>query len=264
MYEWVRPYIGGAWTETETRRNTAGDLSCYGGVDWCWPPSRCGRHGARDFRCPPSVPRGTLAANVERRASRHFDTRSRGTASPQWRDRQVAGHGDGDAARFAPPRMIERAIFYLDEAVESAARLMVPEIRRDLSGVGLVTREPVGVVGGDRPRGTDRSRWSIAKIMPALAVGCTVVLKPPLETPLSCFFIAEACQAAGMPPGVLNILPGGAEVGEYLVRHRDIDIVSFTGSSAVGRRIGQVCGGDLKRVCLELGGQVGSHRVGGR
>lgn len=119
---------------------------------------------------------------------------------------------------------------------------------------GLVTHEPVGVVAAIVPWNAPvtLAAWKTA---PALAAGCTVVLKPPPEAPLSNFVFAEALHDAGIPPGVINVVPGDREVGEYLVTHREVDKVAFTGSSAAGKRIMSVCGEQVKRVSLELGGK---------
>jgi aldehyde dehydrogenase (NAD+) len=120
--------------------------------------------------------------------------------------------------------------------------------------VATVVAEPVGVVGAitawNGP--TVLSTWKIA---PALAAGCTVVLKPPPESPLSQLVLAEVFEAAGVPAGVLNVVPGGREVGEHLVRHRGTDKIAFTGSTAAGKRIMSACGEQVKRVSLELGGK---------
>jgi len=93
------------------------------------------------------------------------------------------------------------------------------------------------------------------KLAPALASGCTIVIKPAPETPLDAYILAEACLEAGIPEGVVSIVAAGREVGEYLVRHPGVDKVSFTGSTAAGRRIGSICGEQLRRVTLELGGK---------
>ena len=93
------------------------------------------------------------------------------------------------------------------------------------------------------------------KLAPALAAGCTVVLKPSPETILDAFLFAEAVEAAQLPPGVVNVIPGGSGVSEYLVRHPGVDRVAFTGSTAVGRKIAEVCGTLLRPVSLELGGK---------
>ena len=119
---------------------------------------------------------------------------------------------------------------------------------------GLVTNEPVGVVAAIVPWNAPVTlgAWKTA---PALAAGCTVVLKPPPEAPLSNFVLAEALDDAGVPAGVVNVVPGGREVGEHLVTHPGTDKVAFTGSTAAGKRIMSLCGEQVKRVSLELGGK---------
>ena len=101
---------------------------------------------------------------------------------------------------------------------------------------GLVTQEPVGVVGAivawNAP--VTLAAWKMA---PTLAAGCTVVVKPPPEAPLSNFILAEALQDAGVPAGVVNVVPGDREVGEHLVTHPGTDKIAFTGSTAAGKRI---------------------------
>jgi betaine-aldehyde dehydrogenase len=93
------------------------------------------------------------------------------------------------------------------------------------------------------------------KVAPALAAGCTVVLKPAPETPLDAYLLAECLLEAGLPPGVVNIIAADRAVGEHLVTHPDVDKVAFTGSTAAGRRIGALCGERLRPVTLELGGK---------
>jgi acyl-CoA reductase-like NAD-dependent aldehyde dehydrogenase len=95
-----------------------------------------------------------------------------------------------------------------------------------------------------------------AKIAPALAAGCPIVFKPAPETPLDAFVLAEAAEAAGVPPGVVNVLPGDATVGAALVTHPGVDRVVFTGSSLAGRTISEACAGTFKRLTLELGGKA--------
>jgi aldehyde dehydrogenase (NAD+) len=118
----------------------------------------------------------------------------------------------------------------------------------------IVRREPVGVVGVIPP-------WNVpqftimSKLAPALIAGCTLVIKPAPETPLDAFLMAEMLVEAGVPEGVVSILPAGREVGEYIVRHPGVDKISFTGSTAAGRKIGAICGEMLKRFSLELGGK---------
>jgi aldehyde dehydrogenase (NAD+) len=118
----------------------------------------------------------------------------------------------------------------------------------------LVRREPVGVVGAIVPWNYPQT-LAIMKIAPALAAGCAIVLKPALETSLDAYLLAEAAAEAGLPPGVLNIVPGALEAGESLVAHPGIDKVAFTGSTPAGRSIAEVCGRLLRPVTLELGGK---------
>ncbi|MEV0425849.1 aldehyde dehydrogenase family protein [Micromonospora sp. NPDC050495] len=135
--------------------------------------------------------------------------------------------------------------------VELAARPPAEET----VGNSLVVREPVGVVGAITP-------WNyplhqvMAKLAPALAAGCTVVLKPSELTPLTAYLLVDAIHQAGFPPGVVNLVPGtGAEVGEAIAAHPDVDMVSFTGSTATGRRISHLAADRVARVALELGGK---------
>jgi acyl-CoA reductase-like NAD-dependent aldehyde dehydrogenase len=123
-----------------------------------------------------------------------------------------------------------------------------------LGGSSLVRKQPVGVVGAVVPWNVPQG-ITFLKLAPALASGCTVVLKPAPETVLDAFLMAEAAAAAGLPAGVLNVVPGGREVGVYLVEHPGVDKVSFTGSTGAGRAIAETCGRLLRPVTLELGGK---------
>jgi aldehyde dehydrogenase (NAD+) len=123
-----------------------------------------------------------------------------------------------------------------------------------LGGTALVSKEPIGVVGAIVPWNVPQG-ITFLKLAPALAAGCTVVLKPAEETVLDAFLMAEAAAAAGLPEGVLNVVPGARDVGAYLVEHPGIDKVSFTGSTTAGRWIAEACGRLLRPVTLELGGK---------
>ena len=136
-----------------------------------------------------------------------------------------------------------------------AAGLTLEESRPSpLGSTTVVRKEPVGVIGAIVP-------WnfpvilSMMKIGPALVAGCTMVCKPSPETVLDSFIVAEAAAEAGIPAGVLNWVPGGREVGSYLVNHPGIDKVAFTGSTNAGRQIASDCGRLLRPVSLELGGK---------
>lgn len=122
-------------------------------------------------------------------------------------------------------------------------------------GTSLILREPIGVVGCITP-------WNfplhqvVAKVASALAAGCTVVVKPSEIAPLSAFALAEAVDAAGLPPGVFQLVPGrGETVGEAIAAHPGIDMVSFTGSTRAGRRVAELAAATVKRVTQELGGK---------
>jgi acyl-CoA reductase-like NAD-dependent aldehyde dehydrogenase len=121
-------------------------------------------------------------------------------------------------------------------------------------GEVLVRREPVGVVAAVVP-------WNmpqfliVTKLVPALLAGCTVVVKPAEETPLDALALGDLVAEIGLPPGVLNIVTGGREVGRHLVEHPGVDKVSFTGSTVAGHQVAMTCAEGLKRVTLELGGK---------
>src|ERR1700677_4713524 len=119
---------------------------------------------------------------------------------------------------------------------------------------GLIVREPVGVVGAIIPWNAPMGLIS-NKVAPALLAGCTVVLKSSPEAPGEGYLIAEAAEAAGLPPGVLNVLTADREVSELLVRDPRVDKITFTGSTAAGRRIASLCGERIARCTLELGGK---------
>jgi betaine-aldehyde dehydrogenase len=135
-----------------------------------------------------------------------------------------------------------------------AATFPWEETRQGLFGETRVRREPIGVVAAVIP-------WNVPlfiainKLVPALLAGCTVVLKPAPETPIDALWLGQLFMEAGLPEGVLSVLPAGREVSEYLVTHPGVDKVSFTGSTAAGRRVGSLATERLKRVSLELGGK---------
>ncbi|MFI9101653.1 aldehyde dehydrogenase family protein [Streptomyces fildesensis] len=137
----------------------------------------------------------------------------------------------------------------------SYAQLAASYAFEEKVGNSTVLQEPVGVVGAITP-------WNyplhqiVAKVAPALAAGCTIVLKPAEDTPLTAQLFAEAVDEAGIPAGVFNLVTGlGPVAGQALAAHDGVDLVSFTGSTAVGKQIGATAGGAVKRVALELGGK---------
>ncbi|MBF6277498.1 MULTISPECIES: aldehyde dehydrogenase [Nocardia] len=146
--------------------------------------------------------------------------------------------------------------------VEYYARLVGDAGREDVrpsafGGRTVVRREPVGVVAAVTPWNYPQSLAAM-KVAPALAAGCTVVLKPAPETALDAYAFAEAAEEAGLPAGVLNVVPADRDAGAYLVEHPGVDKVAFTGSTPAGRAIGAVCGRLLRPVTLELGGKSAS------
>jgi len=152
----------------------------------------------------------------------------------------------------------------LSQAVHASVPIAVAASYADLAatyafeekaGNSTIHHEPVGVVGAITP-------WNyplhqiVAKVAPALAAGCTVVVKPAEDTPLTARLFAEAVHEAGIPAGVFNLVTGlGPVAGQALAEHPGTDMISFTGSTAVGKRIGALAGAAVKRVALELGGK---------
>lgn len=140
--------------------------------------------------------------------------------------------------------------YFLDVARDSP----LSEVRQTMYGPAAVVKEPVGVVASIAPW-NGPFNMAVSKIWPALVSGCSVVYKPAPETPLDAYYIAEALVEAGVPAGVFNYVTGDRDAGRALVAHPGVDKVSFTGSTAAGRQIGQECGGSFKRLQLELGGK---------
>jgi aldehyde dehydrogenase (NAD+) len=123
------------------------------------------------------------------------------------------------------------------------------------SGNSLIVREPIGVVGAITPWNYPLHQIA-AKVAYALAAGCTVVLKPSEIAPLNAFVLGDIVAEVGLPAGVFNLVSGtGPAVGEAIASHRDVDMVSFTGSTRVGKRIAELCAGRVAKVALELGGK---------
>ncbi|MCZ7478933.1 aldehyde dehydrogenase family protein [Micromonospora sp. WMMC273] len=155
----------------------------------------------------------------------------------------------GSPARFTAQteHPLEILRFYID----LAGRFPWQEHR----GSGTqIFREPVGVVAAVVPWNMPQ-KTILMKLVPALLAGCTVVVKPAEETPLDALLLADILDSAGLPPGVVSVVPALPETAEYLVAHPAVDKVAFTGSTEVGARIGELCGQRVRRVSLELGGK---------
>jgi betaine-aldehyde dehydrogenase len=160
----------------------------------------------------------------------------------------------GSPASWSLMGQVMSATMALDGWAELARTHLFEELRAGMLGPTLVRKEPVGVAAGIIP-------WNVPlfvtvlKLGAALAAGAPMVLKPSPETPLDSYLLAEVLDDIELPKGMVSILPAGREVGEYLVRHRGIDKVGFTGSTAAGRKVGAICGELLKPATLELGGK---------
>ena len=215
-----------------------------------------------------SVPEGTAedAEAAVEAAAEAFESWSQ--SSPEERAEALQGLRRGVLARQdelaetiatelgMPLPMAKNVQVMLPAAVlGSYARLLGDFEWEETVGNSLVVREPVGVVAAITP-------WNfplhqvVAKLAPAVAAGCTVVLKPSEVAPLCAYQLAEIADEAGLPAGVFNVVCGyGPVVGEALVSHPEVDMVSFTGSTAAGRRVSELAANTIKRVTLELGGK---------
>jgi acyl-CoA reductase-like NAD-dependent aldehyde dehydrogenase len=160
----------------------------------------------------------------------------------------------GGLASFAGP-MHGGSVATLGEIANYAEKFQFVEQRATVgAAAGLVVHEPVGVVAAIAP-------WNgpfgimANKVAYALLAGCPVIMKPSPETPLEAYIIAEAAEAAGLPPGVVNLVCGHRDASDHLVCNHGVDKVTFTGSTAAGKRIASVCGERIARCTLELGGK---------
>jgi aldehyde dehydrogenase (NAD+) len=163
-------------------------------------------------------------------------------------------HQMGGLAKMAP-YLVARGTQNLQDAIELGGTFpFIAKVNSPAAAAAYVVHEPVGVVAAIAP-------WNVpymimaAKLAPALLSGCTIIMKPSPETPLEAYIIAECAEEAGLPPGVVNLVPGHREAADHLVCNPGVDKVSFTGSTAAGKRIGSVCGSRVARCTLELGGK---------
>ncbi|QLL05979.1 aldehyde dehydrogenase [Mycobacterium vicinigordonae] len=174
--------------------------------------------------------------------------------------RHIDEMADLITAQMGSPRSFSRlgqaagAASMIHLTLAAAREFPWSERRQGVLGEAHLNRAPVGVVGAIVP-------WNVPqclimpKLIPALIAGCTVIIKPAPETPLDALWLAEMIEQLELPDGVVSVLPAGPQLGEALVRHPGVDKIAFTGSSATGRRIAALCGEQLKRVSLELGGK---------
>jgi len=161
----------------------------------------------------------------------------------------------GSPITFSQLAQAPAAWMMLNNFIEVATAHEWEEERMGVLGSPVIVRsEPVGVIGAIVPWNVPQF-VTMSKLAPALLSGSTIVIKPSPETPLDAILMAELLDEAGIPKGVVSVIPAGREVGEHLVRHRGVDKIAFTGSTAAGRTIAAICGEQLKRVSLELGGK---------
>ncbi|MEV5846060.1 aldehyde dehydrogenase family protein [Streptomyces sp. NPDC051985] len=255
-----RLFVGGAWVEPEGGHYAVVDPATEETVGWA-PEASEGQvlaacAAAREaFGAWSRTPAGERAAVLGRAADL-----IRGRLA-EYADLARAETGATTATARAMQVGVAAARFRRYATVEPAEWAIPPQINEagpmGRAGVmgALAVRQPVGVVSCIT---SYNNPWAnpAGKVAPALAMGNTVVVKPAPQDPLSVYRMAEALEAAGAPPGVVNVVSGRSTgVGEAAVASADVDMVSFTGSTAVGQRIAEACGRDMKRQLMELGGK---------
>ncbi|OLZ71607.1 aldehyde dehydrogenase [Streptomyces sp. IMTB 2501] len=260
MSEGRRLFVGGAWVEPDGGRYPVTDPATEETVGWAPEASpaqvREACAAAREAFTAWSRTRPEERAAVLGRAAEII----RGRMEP-YAELARAETGATTGTARAMQVGVAAARFRRYASVEPAEWAVAPQINEagpmGRAGVmgALAIRQPVGVVTCIT---SYNNPWAnpAGKVAPALAMGNTVVVKPAPQDPLSVYRMAEALEAAGAPPGVVNVVSGrDVAVGEAAVASDDVDMVSFTGSTAVGRRIAEVCGRDMKRQLMELGGK---------
>src|SRR5256714_5389391 len=241
-------------------------------IDGAWVPSggtgTIDVHGAATEEVVGRVPDG-VAADADRAvAAARAAFPAWSATAPEERAKHLTRIQEGLAARQA--ELAELIATEVGMPLKLAAMIQVglptaqvgnyAQVLRDFAfeeqvGHSLVVKEPIGVVGAITPWNYPLNQI-VAKVAPALAAGCTVVLKPSEVAPLNAFVLAEIIDDAGLPPGVFNLVSGvGPVVGEAIAAHPDVDMVSFTGSTRAGKRVSELASQTVKRVALELGGK---------
>ncbi|MCH5675791.1 aldehyde dehydrogenase family protein [Streptomyces gilvus] len=260
MADGQRLFVGGRWVEPDGGYYAVVDPATEETVGWAPEASRDQVHAAcaaaREAfgpwsRTPPEERAAVLGRAADIIGSRfvayaELAQAETGATTGTARAMQV---GVG-VARFRRYARVEPAEWAIPPQINEAG----PMGRAGVFGA-LAVRQPVGVVTCIT---SYNNPWAnpAGKVAPALAMGNTVVVKPAPQDPLSVYRMAEALEAAGVPRGVVNVVSGrSVAVGEAAVESADVDMVSFTGSTAVGQRIGEVCGRSMKRQLMELGGK---------
>jgi len=242
-------YIGGQWVAPSGKEaidvHNAGTGEVMG-----WVPAG----GEKDAEAAVKAARGALEAwsqtPVEKRAE-YLDKISAGLKARAEEIARTIAHEVGMPLKLANRIQVGLPIANF----ANYAKLVRSFQFEERVGNSLVTREAVGVVVAITPWNYPLHQIAL-KVAPALAAGCTVVLKPSEVAPFNAFALAEVIEAAGLPRGAFNLVTGfGQTVGEALVRHPQVDMISFTGSTRAGKRISEVAAQGVKRVALELGGK---------
>ncbi|MGW4033469.1 aldehyde dehydrogenase family protein [Streptomyces sp. NPDC004838] len=249
MRELSRIYVGGAWADASTAARTEVVNPTTEQVIALVPEGTAedvDRAVSAARRAAPAM----AALDVKRRAQA---LRSLAGKLQESRDELAATITDEVGTPIRISQRIQAALPVT--ILNGYADLIEAGLPQERIGNSLVLREPVGVVAAITP-------WNyplhqiVCKLAPALAAGCPIVIKPSEVAPLTAYALFDALHELGLPAGAVNLVPGtGNEVGEPLVRHPDVDAVSFTGSLRAGRRVGELAAATVKRVTLELGGK---------
>jgi aldehyde dehydrogenase (NAD+) len=244
--EWVAPLDGTTREVTEAATGNVIGSAALGGVADMDRAVSAAHRAKAGWAATPAKERADL---IDRMAGALFEA-GKDTAALVSRENGMPIRLSVGANKFAPPAILQyyaqlvRADVEADERSGQLART-------------LVRKDPIGVVAAITPWNYPQALAAM-KLGPALAAGCTVVLKPAPETALDAYAFADAAAAAGLPAGVLNVVPADREAGAALVSHPQVNKVAFTGSTAAGRAIGAECGRLLRPVTLELGGKSAS------
>ncbi len=246
-------YIGGKWVKSSTGRlfedrNPADTRDLIGsfpesGADDVDKAVKAAEAAYSSWRLVPPPKRGEIIMQAGRILERDKEKIARQMTREMGK---VLKEARGDVQEA-----IDMAYYTAGEGRRLFGKTTTSELRNKFA---MSVRAPIGVCGLITP-------WNFPvaipswKVFPALICGNTLILKPAEDTPLCAQFFVEALEAAGLPPGVLNMVHGGAEAGEALVKHPGVRLISFTGSSEVGRIVAQHCGKTLKRCSLEMGGK---------
>ncbi len=246
-------FIGGAWVPSHGRKRTA-VFNPFTEQEWASVPvgdvEDIDHAVAAARRAFPAW--SALAPTGRAEHMLRFATEVEGVADEMARTITTENGTPIQESAQAP----DYAAAFLRLVAGQAADLERADVRANpfAPGQSVVQRRPLGVAGLITPWNYPTS-LIIIKLAPALLAGCTVVLKPAPETPMAARMLVEAAARAGLPAGVVNMVTGGTEAGEAMLEHPGIDKISFTGSTAVGRHVAEVCGRMLRPVTLELGGK---------